>query len=522
MMHLRNNMICLVLVLLLGSCTGRPAGVGELVHLQEGQIKGVRDSGSGVISYKGIPFAAPPLGELRWKAPQRVEAWEGVLECTDFGPSPVQGPPVPFMFWSEEFLIPPEPISEDCLYLNVWTRAENAGEKLPVIVYIYGGGFRSGGSGCAIYDGTSMASRGVVFVSINYRVGLFGFLAHPGLSAETEYGSSGNYGILDMIAALKWVNRNIERFGGDPGNVTIAGQSAGAFGVSYLTVSPLAKGLFHRAIAESGASFVSSPLRPQMNLQDAEKLGVEFAESLGANSVADLRALPSDSVLSAQGGLQSPYVDGYVIPEAVMDVYAGGKQNDVPVIIGWNRDDRMLSRPQTAAVFREQIRERFGASADDFLAVYPSDTEEEAARSQFDMSRDQTFAIQVYTWAGMQARTGNSEAWVYNFNRALPAYTPETAFGAFHSGEIVYAYDNLHTLDRPWEAVDHKIAGQMSAYWVNFAKTGNPNGPGLPAWDPYDAVKEQLLVLDRITGQQTLPDRAKLGFWKAWYAREAG
>jgi len=507
------------LILLLGSCTSRPVPVEELVLLQEGRIRGVTDAESGVISYKGIPFAAPPVGELRWKAPQAVEPWEGVLSCETFGPSPVQGKPAPFMFWSEEFLIPAEPISEDCLNLNVWTGAETTTDQLPVLVYIYGGGFRSGGSGCAIYDGTSMASKGVVYVSINYRVGLFGFLAHPGLSAEAEYGSSGNYGILDMLAALEWVKRNIAQFGGDPGNVTIAGQSAGAFGVNYLTVSPLGSGLFHRAIAQSGASFVSSPLRPALDLEGAEQLGVEFAASVGAKSLAELRALPADSILQARG-LNSPFVDGHVIPEGVMEAYTSGKQNDVPVLIGWNRDDRMLARPQTAAVFRERIRERFGELAEDFFAVYPAATEEEAARSQFDMSRDQTFGAQMYTWAKMQTKTGQSGAWVYNFNRELPAHTPETAFGAFHSGEIVYAYDNLHTLDRPWEAIDQQIASQMSDYWVNFVSTGNPNGPGLQQWDPYDLQSEQVMLLDSLMGQQTLPDRGKLRFWERLYAGE--
>ena len=516
---MKSRFLYLVLILLLGSCTTKPALLSELVQLQEGQIKGVKETESSLISYKGIPFAAPPVGELRWKAPQALEPWEGILDCDDFGPSPVQGKPMPFMFWSEEFLIPAEPISEDCLYLNVWTEAETTEEKLPVIVYIYGGGFRSGGSGCAIYDGASMASKGVVFVSINYRVGLFGFLAHPDLSAESGYGSSGNYGILDMIAALKWVNRNIAQFGGDPGNVTIAGQSAGAFGVNYLTVSPLAKGIFHRAIAESGASFVSSPLRPALDLSGAEELGVIFAKNMDAGSLDELRALPSDSILHASGGLNSPFVDGYVIPEALMDTYAKEIQNDVPILIGWNRDDKMLVRPQTSDIFREQIMERYGELADDFFAVYATSTEEEAAWSQFDMSRDQSFGIQVYTWAKMQTKSGRSGAWVYNFNRELPAYTAETAFGAFHSGEIVYAYDNLHTLDRPWEAIDQKIADQMSGYWVNFAKTGDPNGPGLSQWDPYDLQNEQVMLLDTIVGQQTLPDRAKLGFWEAWFAR---
>ena len=512
----------LFLILLLGSCATGPAPLDELVLLQEGQISGVKDTESDIISYKGIPFAAPPVGELRWKAPQAVEPWEGVLNCDAFGASPVQGKPAPFMFWSEEFLIPAEPISEDCLFLNVWSGAESPDEQLPVLVYIYGGGFRSGGSGCSIYDGTSMASKGVVFVSINYRVALFGFLAHPGLSAEADYGSSGNYGILDMIAALEWVKRNITQFGGDPGNVTIAGQSAGAFGVNYLTVSPLARGLFHRAIAQSGASFVSSPLRAALDLKQAEELGLEFAKNMGAESLADLRNLPADSILMAPGGLYSPFVDDYVIPEEVMDAYSSGKQNDVPVLIGWNKDDRMLARPQAAALFREQIQGRFGELAEDFFAVYPTATEEEAKRSQFDMSRDQAFGIQMYTWAKMQTKSGNSGAWVYNFNRELPAYTSETAFGAFHSGEIVYAYDNLHTLDRPWEAIDQQIAGQMSDYWINFAANGDPNGPGLPQWDPYDLQSEQVMLLDSIMGQQTLPDRAKLGFWEKIFAREGG
>jgi len=519
-LNMKKLYLYLLLVPILGSSSINIIPLEELVHLQDGQIKGVRDAVSDVMVYKGIPFAAPPVGDLRWKAPQAVEPWKGILSCDAFGPSPVQGEPAPFMFWSEEFLIPAEPISEDCLYLNVWTGAKTVEEKRPVLVYIYGGGFRSGGSGCAIYDGSSMASKGVVFVSINYRVGLFGFLAHPELSAETDYGSSGNYGILDMIAALEWVKRNIAQFGGDPGNVTIAGQSAGAFGVNYLCSSPQAKGLFHRAIAQSGASFLSNPLMPSLDLKSAEELGVKFAKNLGVESIVDLRALSAGSIFKARGGLNMPFMDGFIVPNEVMDTYLMGKQNDVPVLIGWNRDDRMLARPRSAAKFREQIERRFGDLADDFFAVYPSATEEEAARSQFDMSRDEAFGIQVYTWAKMQTKSGESGAWVYNFNRELPAYTPETAFGAFHSGEIVYAYDNLHTLDRPWNAVDQRIASQMAAYWINFATSGNPNGSDLPKWDPYDLQNEQVMLLDSIMGQEILPDRAKLLFWEKVYAGE--
>jgi len=488
------------------------------VKVDGGTIEGSIENDIAI--YKGIPFAAPPVGQLRWKAPQPVVPWEGVRKCDAFGPNPIQGKPMPFMFWSEEFLIPPEPISEDCLYLNVWAPAEVTFEKLPVIIYIYGGGFRSGGSGCAIYDGTSTASKGVVFVSINYRVGLFGFLAHPDLTAESGYGSSGNYGILDMIAALKWVSKNIAQFGGDPGNVTIAGQSAGAFGVNYLTVSPLASDLFQRAIAESGAAFLTSSVSPSIDLKGAEQLGVEFAKNMEAGSLDELRALPAETVLRARGGLSAPFVDGYVIPLSVMNTYEEGKQNDVPVIIGWNRDDRMLPSAIPADAFREQIQRRFGEHANDFFAVYPAGTDKEAARSQFDMSRDQTFGVQIYTWAKMQAQTGKSGVWVYNFNRELPAYTPETAYGAFHTGEVVYAYDNLHTVDRPWEEIDHQIASQMSAYWVNFARTGNPNNSGLPEWDPFDLRRELVMQMDTAMVELPLPGKAKLEFWEYYYTRD--
>ena len=505
-------------MVLLGACTIKEAGLTELVQTESGQISGVRDTLSGVIAFKGIPFAAPPVGDLRWKAPQPVEPWQGIRECSAFGPSPMQGAPSPFMFWSEEFLIPAEPISEDCLYLNVWTGAGSSSDKLPVLLYIYGGGFRSGGSGCAIYDGTSMASKGVVFVSINYRVGVFGFLAHPELSAEAPYGTSGNYALLDMITALEWVKNNIEAFGGDPENVTIAGQSAGSFGVNYLTASPMASGLFHRAIAQSGAGFLSSSLRPAMDLAGAEHSGVEFGERLNAPTLDQLRALPADSLLRAQGGLSAPVPDGYVLPESIMDAYRNNHQNDVPVLIGWNKDDRVMPFARPAAQFREQMRGRFGDLADDFFAVYPADTEESARQSQFNMSRDETFGLQMYTWAKVQHDVGGSGVYLYNFNRDLPAYTEETQFGAFHSGEIVYAYDNLHTLDRPWEEVDQEIADLMSEYWVNFARSGDPNGPGLPRWDPYDPRGEKVMIINTVSVQKTLPDKDKFSFWEKYHS----
>lgn len=507
----------LLMSIVLGACTVKEAGINETVHLESGTISGYQDLESGMISFKGIPFAAPPVGDLRWKAPQPVEAWEGIRECTAFGPSPVQATPAPFMFWSEEFLIPREPIGEDCLYLNVWTKAEKRTDKLPVLVYIYGGGFRSGGSACAIYDGTNMAEKGVVFISINYRVGVLGFLAHPELAEESGYGSSGNYAILDMIAALKWVQQNIDHFGGDPGNVTIAGQSAGSFAVNYLSVSPLAKGLFHQAIAQSGAAFLSSPLRPDMSLEEAELSGVAFAKGLGAASLAELRSLPADSILGAVGGLNGPFIDGYVLPESVMDAYENGHQNDVPVLVGWNGDEGMVRQMQAADKYKEQAVLRFGERANDFLEVYPGTTEEEAVKSQIAMSRDETFAIQAYIWAKTQTTLGGSAVYLYNFNRDLPAHTPETQFGAFHSSEIVYAYDNLHTLDRPWEDIDQEIADQMSAYWVNFSRTGDPNGPGLSRWEPYTPEKEGAMIIDTITNQQSIPNLEQLRFWESYF-----
>jgi para-nitrobenzyl esterase len=320
-----------------------------------------------------------------------------------------------------------------------------------------------------------------------------------------------------MIAALEWIQQNISVFGGDPDRVCIAGQSAGAFAVNYLTVSPLARGLFHRAIAESGAAFVSSPLRPALNLEEAEQQGVRFGEGLNAPSLTELRALPAEAIQNAGGGTGSPFVDGYVLTESVMEAYAGGRQNDVPVIVGWNKDDRVIPGAQPAERFRERIRSRFGDRAEDFFKAYPCDTEEEARQSQLDMSRDETFAIQMYTWARVQSGKGRSGIWIYNFNRELPAHTPETAYGAFHTGEVPYAYDNLHTVDRPWEEADQVIADQMSSCWVNFAANGDPNGPGLPAWDPYTPGQESALLFDAETEQQILPDLGKLRFWTDYF-----
>jgi para-nitrobenzyl esterase len=472
-----------------------------------GKVNGVEENGIQI--FKGIPFAAPPVGDLRWKAPVPVKAWDDVKKCVAFGASPVQAAPVPFMCWSEEYLIPKEPIDEDCLYLNVWAPKKSATKKA-VIVYIYGGGFRSGGAGCAIYDGTAMAKKDIVFVTINYRVGVFGFLAHPELSKESANHTSGNYALLDMVAALKWVKENIASFGGDPNRVTIAGQSAGAFAVNFLAASPLTKGLIHGAIAESGGSILPSSIRPAMHLSQAEETGVGFAKLLGCNSIADLRKKSANEILNANPGAIGPFEDGYVVPSSMLQTYLNGQQNDIPTLLGWNLDDKMMGPTVPAKQFVEDIKKQFGANADKLLQHYPATNDAIAAASQGDLSRDQTFGVQGYTWASLQSEHGKASIYVYSFNRKLPSSTPANDFGAFHTSEVPYAYNNLHKVNRTFIKADFELADQMSNYWSNFAKTGNPNGAGLLNWPTYTKETKLIIQLDTKSQVVQLPTEQKL------------
>jgi para-nitrobenzyl esterase len=472
-----------------------------IANTNAGKVAGFKEGNINV--FKGIPFAAPPVGELRWKAPQPIKPWSGVKDCIQFAASPMQFDPVPFMCWSEEFLIPKKPIDEDCLYLNVW--AKNTATKKPVLVYIYGGGFVSGGAGCAIYDGKEMAEKDVVFVSINYRVGVFGFLAHPELTKESGYGASGNYALLDMIASLKWVKENIAAFGGDPDQVTIAGQSAGAFAVNHLCASPLAKGLFKGAIAQSGGSVLTSALRPTTSLQQAENMGLDFAKKLNARSIEDLRKLSAQNIFNAKQGLTYPIEDGYVLPSSIADIYANGKQNDVALILGWNLDDKVTGPPVSAEAYKQQLQKQFGTNADKVLQYYPATNDVIAAASQDNLSRDGFFGVQGYAWANAQLLKGKSNVFVYNFNRKLPSYSAASNFGAFHTGEVPYVFNNLKTVNRPWEAIDIQLADQVSNYWVNFVKTGNPNGTNLTIWPAYNAQKEQVLIINKQTEAKLMP-----------------
>jgi len=483
------------------------ASVFDKVKIEGGYISGTVNAKGDIHIFKGIPFAAPPVGVLRWKAPQPVISWDGTKTCDKFGPSPMQNKPAPFSMWSEEFLIPKEPISEDCLYLNVWTGAASATEKRPVIVWIYGGGFMSGGSAVPIYDGEAMAKKGIVFVSINYRVGVFGFFAHPDLTKESGNGASGNYGIMDQIAGLKWVQKNIGAFGGDPANVTIAGQSAGSMSVNCLVASPVAKNLFKKAIAESGASFG----RSNISLQKAEEEGTKIMQSLNVSSLNDLRALPAEDLMKQAQGFRGPIIDGYVLPEAIADIFRQGKENKISLLTGWNEDEGLLFGPvKNAQDFQKQAETNYGKDAQIFLQYYPANNDAEAATSQLKLSRDQIFGVQNYIWANVQSNQGD-KVYVYRFTRKPPATGEYTKYGAFHTAEVPYAYDNLKFVNRPWQQVDHQLATTMSSYWANFAKTGNPNGDNLPVWDEYNNT-QKIMLLGEKTVSAVIPDKASLDF----------
>jgi para-nitrobenzyl esterase len=398
--------------------------------------------------------------------------------------------------------------SEDCLYVNIWTAANSADERRPVFVWIYGGGFASGSGDVPIYDGEALARKGVVMVSFNYRLGVLGFLAHPELTKESGHNASGNYAILDAVAALEWVRRNIRAFGGDPGNVTIAGQSAGAFMVNYLVISPLAKGLFHRAIAESGGAFLQTA-----KLIEAEERGLKLAHSLNAANISELRSKPADSLVG-QGMQSGPIVDGWVVPKDAQSVFAAGEQNDVPVLTGWNAGDGVaLGPPATAEKFREQAAKEYGDLAGQFLKVFPADSDQAAAASQKAASRDQIFAWQSRTWARMQSKTGKSTLFLYYFDRVPPGTPEQNRYGAFHSAEIAYALDTLSKWDRPWEPPDRKLADMVSTYWVNFARTGDPNGGSLPVWPAYSRSDERSMSLGAAVSPIPLPDQAQLDFF---------
>jgi len=474
------------------------AAITDPVRVEQGQLSGVPGSDPSVRVYKGIPFAAPPTGDLRWRAPKPAADWPGVRKADQFSATCMQTPYAEGSLYRSE----PQPVSEDCLYLNIWTAAKSASDKRPVMVWIHGGAFTRGSGSMPTYDGENFAKKGVVLVTVNYRLGIFGFFAHPGLTQESEHHSSGNYGILDEIAALKWVQKNIAAFGGDPKRVTIFGESAGSWAVNVLVASPLAKGLFQRAIGESGANF-----NKMTTLADLEKSGLRVG-----SSIPDLRAKSADDVLKTLGAF-SVNVDGWLLPSDVMTIFEKGQQNDVPILIGSNADEGTAFMPPkiTVAGFQMTAQSRFKGHADEVLKIYPATSDAEAWKASAALMRDQTFGLQMRTWARMQTKSGKSPAYLYYFSRVPPGPVGEH-YGAFHASEISYVFGTADIGRRTWDDSDRKLSDIMSSYWVNFATTGNPNGKSLPVWPNYDENKDVALGLGDEIHPIPVPNKAGLDF----------
>ncbi|MCP5145140.1 MAG: carboxylesterase family protein [Gammaproteobacteria bacterium] len=486
------------------------------ITVEQGRIEGAPARLDGVNAYLGIPYAAPPVGALRWQPPALAAAWQGVRAADKPGAGCMQPLAYSRPPWTEPFMHQGE-ISEDCLFINIWATAATPVAPLPVLVYMHGGGFNEGSGNVAVYDGAALARRGIIVVTVNYRLGVFGFLAHPELTAESPHNASGNYGLLDQIAALKWVKRNIGNFGGDPDNVTIAGQSAGAMSVYMLTASPLAKDLFQRAIVQSGpgalASFGMSGIAGMATPRaEAEHAGVAFARSLKVDSIAALRALPAAALMPQQAGPPAvrfgPTVDGWLLAEDLATVYASGMQHDVPMMSGMNADEASAfpgyGEADTAS-FAAQVKERYGDAADRVLALYDTSSDAAAAQAAIALGRDRGL-LGMQWLSALRARSATTPAYLYYFERAIP-WPEYPRFGAFHTAEVPYVFDNLDLLPRPWTAVDHQLADTTARYWVNFIRTGNPNGEGLPHW-PANSGGAQTLVLGEQVSAADIPREA--------------
>jgi len=455
------------------------------VRTPDGVLEGVISADGQVRTFKGIPYAAPPVGALRWREPQPVQPWSGVLQAAEFGPRCMQTRVFDDMVFHDNGP------SEDCLHLNLWMPAGPATDKLPVMVWIHGGGYIAGASSEGRQDGGNLCKRGVLVVSMNYRMGVFGFFSHPELDQESGHGASGNYGLLDQVAALQWVRKNIALFGGDPENVTIFGESAGSFSVSALMASPLARGLFQKAIGESGAYFGTTlDLQPRAK---TEKDCLKFAQTaFGATSLAALCAKPAEELLAAAAQQRKvsfePNIDGYFLPADVYSIYAKGEQSHVPLLTGWNADEGDFhsffeKAEPTAENYAARASVLFHRKAAAFLKAYPGATDAQARRSAQDYSGDQFIAYGTWKWIEMHQATAQQPIYRYEFDQAPPvADGSEGPGGAYHSAEIEFVFNVLASKPLPWRPEDRKLSDLMSTYWSNFAKSGDPNGPGLPQW----------------------------------------
>jgi len=526
-----------------GMCDG--SGLPGAVLTRSGWLAGSSTADGKVQVFKGIPYAAPPVGELRWRPPHPVAPWSGVRPATEFGPRCIQ----PIRSPRSISYFGPERESEDCLYLNVWTQ-DTPGSR-PVMVWFHGGAFYLGSGSLPIFDGERLARGGLVLVTVNYRLGRLGFLAHPELSRESGCGASGNYGLMDQVAALRWIQDDIPSFGGDPGRVTVFGQSAGSVSVCCMMCTPMAKGLFHRAIGQSGALF--APLAASSGtgdsiqpLDEAERSGLELAEALGATTSEQLRAVPARQLQLArphQSGSGEPYdpshvprgsfdtaypiVDGYLLPDSPCAIFAGGRQNDVPLLTGSTANEgATMPRASSLSQFLADSQSEFGELFESFRKLFPADSDDRAVDASQSAFGYRNFIWQNWTWARMHAQTGHSKVFYYRFVR-VPPLPPDSDFfenaagklGAFHGGEIPYVFRNLHTRNWPWRDIDRQLSSSMSSYWLNFAAAGDPNGEHDPAWPPFSLRAPRAMIFGDGVSMGRVPEKERLEFWDAFYSR---
>jgi len=491
-----------------------------------GRLAGIHDAKTGLNEFKGIPYAAPPVGPLRWKPPQPALAWKDARKADRFGPRCMQRPIFSDMVFRSDGM------SEDCLYLNVWAPANGAGKKLPVLVYFYGGGFVGGDGSEPRYDGAALAQRGIVTVTVNYRLDVFGFLATPELAAESPQHAAGNYGLLDQAAALAWVKQNIAAFGGDPDQVTIGGESAGSMSVSALMASPLSKGLMRGAIGESGS--VLGNLEPRPLAQTLQE-GSAFARRVNASSLQQLRKASAQSLLDAAGQKDvpefGPTVDGYFFPRSPTAIYAAGEQAHIPLLLGANSQEgsyvNLLDKAAPdPAHYRAAVQKQFGEHADAALKLYPGTNEAQIKANGTALAGDKFIAYSTWAWMRVHRQTGQAPVFYYFFNQARPAKRDGSAgpdAGAVHSGEIEYALGNLPgNAVYAWTQTDRQVSETMQGYWAQFIKTGTPNGPGLPHW-PAAADKDGGLLRQTIgadTRTQVDRDAARYEFLQRALAGE--
>lgn len=485
-------------------------------ELKNGTIAGLFDTKTNIKKYLGIPFAKPPVGELRWKAPQELDNWKGVIETKKFGPRAVQAP----IFGDMDFKS--DGMSEDCLYLNVWTPASRNDKNLPVLVYFYGGGFSAGDGSEPRYNGEAMAQQGIVVVTVNYRLNVFGFLAHPDLSAETAHKGSGNYGLLDQSASLKWVKENIAAFGGDPNKVTIAGESAGSASVSFQMVSPLSKSLISGAIGESGAGI--NPTMKPSKLEDAEKIGSAFITKAGYNSIAEMRKLSTAEVyeifLESKAFGFPVTIDGYFLPKSLPEIFEAKEQAMVPLLAGWNSAELpgmifMQGQPYTSEAFIAKVAQTYPEHSAEVLELHPHSTPKEVERSATDLTADRFIAYSTWKWLDLHAKNSDQPVYRYLYSKLRPPLKdsnlttglaggtmeggpkmPEP-IGAPHACEIEYAMGNLPLVDVfAWTADDYKVSKTMMGFFANFIKTGNPNGENVPEWKAMKATDTNPSVME--------------------------